>query len=211
MNNAVRSEQGWVSRYFDWPASFFSFLFNSDASSASFFYNFDHLDAENGENLDFGIFFSISFKTLLYGSRALHNGNYIVFVGSNMYNNVCNFFTRDEQIRDKNLWYSPEYFIQSCLYNGIIEITEDERAELDTTDIGIYNFIEFFNGKFYDKANHEIYISNSKDAWTENIDPYEEWSSTYIEQTYAYNNEHGDPSGEKYKWNKESVKEESSK
>lgn len=149
----------------------------------------------------------VSFKTLLYGSRTLHNGNYIVFVGSNMYNNVCNFFTRDEQIRDKNEWYSPENFIRSSLYNGIIEITDDERTELETTDIGIYNFIEFFDGKFYDKTNHQIYISNSKDAITDNIDPYEEWNSTYIEQTYAYNNQHGDPSGEKYKWDKESVKE----
>ena len=65
-------------------------------------YNFNALCDSEGEVLETKLS-NLSFEKLLYGSKHLSNGNYVLFVGSNMFDETCKFFTNDERGRDRSL------------------------------------------------------------------------------------------------------------
>lgn len=162
-------------------------------------YNFNALCDSEGEVLETKLS-NLSFEKLLYGSKHLSNGNYVLFVGSNTFNETCKFFTNDDHGRDRNLWFKGEYLSSSFLYRGAIEAKNDSETTAGLLDFNIYNAIEFFDNVLHDKKGNIYYYSEDGKQKKENIGPFDVWSDNAISSTEAYNR-----NVEKYEWDKESV------
>lgn len=163
-------------------------------------YNFNALCDSEGETLDTKLV-NLSFEKLLYGSKHLSNGNYVMFVGSNMFNETCKFFTMDEHGRDRSLWFTDPYLSDSVLYNGAIAAKTDPEQTAGLLDFNIYNAIEFFDNVLHDKKGHIYYYSEDGKQKKENIGPFDTWKDqASINSTVAYNRD-----VEGYDWDEDSV------
>lgn len=143
---------------------------------------------------------SVSFKSMLYGNKKFHNGNYILISGSAYFKDVPLFFAGEGRIRKRELWFSETYFSRSALYAGCFaasinpELTDEER------DIGFYDAIDFYDGTVHDSTGTLLYVcdknGNVRDG---NIRPFEKWTDAAIRETKKYNNSDERPGG-KYEW-----------
>lgn len=169
-------------------------------------YDFDSIaDFEGTKFATFATnYSSVSFKTMLYGNRKFHNGNYMVISGASAYSNISLFFAKQDRIRDRNLWFDSTYFTASILYNGVQKASL-EPEKLCTHDIGFYNAIDFFDGNVYDNKGHKIYVCDKNgNVRGASIRPFEKWGDeAAITQTWHYN-KFDNPDGE-YDWDDESV------
>lgn len=145
----------------------------------------------------------MSFDKLLFGTRSIHNGNYVLFCGSNTYSSVCHFFTSSEE-GERERWFGEDFF-NSYLFHGVKEA--QGQGEMIEEGIGFYNVIDYFNFKFYDKKNHQIILYDKNERKIrDKIGPYDTWTKSLISGTYTFNNSSDNPLG-KYEWDDESVKE----
>lgn len=166
-------------------------------------YSFEKLCDFDGEELETKLS-NISFTKLLYGSFGLSDGNYVLFVGSNMFDNTCKFFTNDAHERDRKHWFRGENLVSSSLYAGAKQAQSDSEATAGLLDFNLYNAIEFFNGELKDTKGHEYFYSEDGKQKSENIGPFDTWTTAHISATKAYN---WFESPEKYEWDEESVEE----
>lgn len=150
-----------------------------------------------------------NFRSLLYGSNAYYEGNYILFVGSNTFNNTCTFFGSNSGIRTKELWYNDN-LADSYLYIGASRANLDDRVQPEgIKNFGVFNAIDFFNGKVYDEKGHQITVfghngSDPKATVQDCIGPFDKWSDDFIKWTKILNKSEDCPTGE-YDWDDESV------
>lgn len=147
---------------------------------------------------------NISFNSLLYGDKGHYNGNYVLFVGSNCTNATNLFFAADEGIRSRDQWYESNRLLTTTFYKAFVQANSDHQLK----EFGIFNFIDFFDFKFYDKKGHEIYISeNATVGQRMVITPFTTWTEGMIQQTKTYNqNADGKHPFPKYDWDETSVK-----
>ncbi len=143
---------------------------------------------------------SVSFKSMLYGNKKFHNGNYILISGSAYFNNVSLFFSGEEHIRQRKQWFSEQYFLNSILYNGCQIVSNSPELTEEQKDIGFYNAIDFYDGKVYDNTGTLLYVcDNNGNVRDGNIRPFEKWTDAAIRETKKYNNSDKRPGG-KYDW-----------
>lgn len=169
-------------------------------------YDFDKLIASDGTTLTPSNKVA-NFRSLLYGSNSYYKGNYILFVGSNMFDGTCKFFSNNNGIRERELWFD-DYLADSCLYNGAKKASIDDSAPEGIKNFGIYNAIDFFDGKVYDKKGHQIivygYAGAVKPSIQDRIGPFDKWTDDFIKQTELFNKSQDCPIGQ-YEWDDESV------
>lgn len=143
---------------------------------------------------------NLAFKDLLYGSKGVYSGNYILLVGTNMISSTCNFFSGQDTTGTRDDWYNVN-IEESIFFKGVANVAADVRKEL-VENVGFYNIIDFFDFKIYDNTKHELAISTDGKLKTEQINPYMKWTEQTINTTYDYNH-----SILHYEWDKESVED----
>ena len=181
----------------------------SSCSSDYIYVNFnDYNSIHSNKNYDNAIFQNIEYWKILYGSKQFFNGNYIVIFGSSTFNDTNKFFTGQESsFESLDKWYKNKKdggcFDNSIFYSGIINISNEKNIK----NFGIFNVVDYFDGKFFDNKNHEINIfldsnSNMKD---DKISPWKKWTKEAIDNTYYYNKKDYDDKKINFLWDKDSV------
>jgi len=141
-----------------------------------------------------------SFKRLLFGSKKVFDGNYILFTGSNMSPATCKFYSGSSYLRSRDNWFKTStesdagHFWEGDFFLGI-EKTEGTAIK----NFGIFNVIDFWDGKVYDNKGHEITVCAQPDVPTQVFSPFAKWTDAMITQTKLYNKAH------KYEWDEKSV------
>ncbi len=157
---------------------------------------------------------SIDKDEILLGSRRFFNGNYFLFVGSNIFPSTGTFFTGDVSGNppvDVETWKN-DFFESSFLYTDAKRAVGSNKVK---TDFGFVAYIDDFDLKFYDNNNHEICICKdaSKD-WDiiQKVGPFDKWKPEYITQTKQFMDKLKQDGGRlpdgtlvDYEWDDESV------
>lgn len=154
-------------------------------------------DAKAGSiNFDEGHF---SYDKLLLGSRKFFNGNYFLFVGSNVFDSTCIFFSgaKDPTIRNTEQWFTQ--YLSSSYWN--IDVTaRSENQDIIDTNFGFATFVDDFDFKFYDKKGHEIFLAKKEEEYHVLVSPFDKWDEVTIEQTKKFNRDQ-----KQYEWDDKSV------
>jgi len=143
---------------------------------------------------------SQSFKRLLFGSKRVFDGNYVLFVGSNMSPATCKFYSGSSALRTRENWFKTSTESESGhFWDGDFFLGVEMTAGTPIKNFGIFNVIDFWDGKVYDNKGHEITVCSQPDVPTQIISPFAKWTDQMITQTKLYNKSH------KYEWDEKSV------
>lgn len=146
-----------------------------------------------------------SYDDILLGSKKFWKGNYILFVGSTMFDATCTFFSGDAKNKTLDLWRTTS-FESSCLNNDVLQAKANLEDNTDGTktiiDFGFLSFIDNWDGKVYDNSGHEIHVTTKAEpgqsalwhSW--NIGPFDTWTNETITQTRLFMK-----NGYGYDWN----------
>lgn len=132
---------------------------------------------------------SFSEKDLLYGNVGLNNGNYILIIGSNTANEMCEFMSGDSTCKLKEQWCKNNYS-SSKFYQAFSQIESDVQEKLP-----LIFFIDYFFTN--DNINNPSILTknNKKIDWKKmkisdlNIGPFSTWSKNDLETTRNLNPE----------------------
>lgn len=121
---------------------------------------------------------------LLLGSGRFCDGNYIMFVGSNMFDDTLTFFFQGgTTIRDVNKWFIEENSKSSILFSDVQSYPQ-ENIERFEKDFGFTAYIDnFANPVFHDKQGREIYpTKDHKDPRKSltTVGPFDKWNDEGI-------------------------------
>lgn len=164
---------------------------------------------ENKNYYGHAVFQNIEYWKILYGSKNFYNGNYIVIFGSSTFSDTNKFFTGQESsFTSLDKWYKKEsdggYFDKSIFYSGLVSNTKNIK------NFGIFNVIDYFDGKIFDNKNHEInvFLKNNKSGIKDDkISPWTKWDKNTINNTASYNKKDYDDKSVDFLWDKDSVSE----
>ena len=98
---------------------------------------------------------SISYDELLFGTKNMNDGNYVLLVGSNMFDSCCSFFG-EYDFKERTI---EDWYISNSAFLSVIDETKKSDSTYEIINFGLFNIIYSFNGKFYDNKNHEILFS----------------------------------------------------
>ena len=137
------------------------------------------------------------FDKMLLGSKKFFDGNYFLFVGSNVFDTTNKFFGGEKDRRTTEQWFTD--YLSDSFWN--IDVTaRSHNEDLIDTNFGFVYYVDDFDFKFYDKEGHEIYLAKSStEQYHVLVSPFDKWDDTLITQTKEFNRELG------YEWDDESV------
>lgn len=180
--------------------------FTSCSSDYIYVSSIDYNSIHTNKNYNNAVFRNIEYWKILYGSKKFYNGNYIVIFGSSTFEDTNKFFTgQDNSFESLDKWYKNKedngYFDNSIFYAGIVNNGKIIK------NFGIFNIIDYFNGKFYDNKNHEInvFLTGDTAIKDDKISPWTKWTKPAIDYTYYYNKKDFDDKKINFLWDKDSV------
>lgn len=149
---------------------------------------------------------------ILLGSRSFNNGNYILFVGSNMFDDARTFLAGSEaDTRTIDKWFT-DCSRYSVLFNDVNNFPHEnlEPGKLKHK-FGFAFFLDSFNGHLFDKKGREYFLlekagHRESDIKTK-IGPFDTWTKEMIDATKDYNELLWSEQGKDWKWNEKAVKE----
>lgn len=146
------------------------------------------------EKIDVGHF---DYDTLLLGSKKFFDGNYFLFVGSNMFSSTNKFFSGDEKCRNTELWFTD--LLSDSFWNIDVKNRGSDQ-DIINTNFGFVTFIDDFNSEFLDEDGHKILLATKEQQPLEIVGAFDKWTDEMITQTKIYTR---DQLG--YDWDDESV------